>query len=107
PVAVGELGELFVGISVLGPPEPMDVGDEGALIAALSPGDDGLVLSFREVQATFLPTVWATLPDPRLFVLHLKRKAGLPPDFWSPELRISRYHTESFSDAEMGEDDVG
>ncbi|HKJ94234.1 MAG TPA: AmmeMemoRadiSam system protein A, partial [Gammaproteobacteria bacterium] len=34
PVAAGELGELFVGISVLGPRELMDVGDDGALIAA-------------------------------------------------------------------------
>lgn len=107
PVTAAELGAVFLAVSVLSMPRPLTVADEGALVAALSPGDDGLILTFRDLQATFLPAVWETLPDPRLFISHLKRKAGLPADFWSSELRFSRYHTESFSDAEMGDDDVG
>ena len=40
---------------------------------------------------TFLPAVWEQLPDPRDFVAHLRRKAGLPGRGWSPALRVSRY----------------
>jgi hypothetical protein len=41
--------------------------------------------------------VWADLEDPRKFVREVKRKAGLPDDYWSSTLEISRYSVESFS----------
>ncbi|MDZ7652956.1 MAG: AMMECR1 domain-containing protein [Burkholderiaceae bacterium] len=49
-------------------------------------------------RGTFLPQVWENLPTPREFVAHLKRKAGLPPDFWSSDLSISRYTVEKFTE---------
>ena len=42
-------------------------------------------------RATFLPQVWEALADPRAFVCALKRKAGLPENFWNPQVNISRY----------------
>jgi hypothetical protein len=41
--------------------------------------------------------VWEQLPDPREFLRHLKRKAGLTDDYWSASLKVYRYETESFS----------
>jgi hypothetical protein len=35
--------------------------------------------------------VWEQLPDPAGFLAHLKRKAGLPMDFWAEGVRLSRY----------------
>jgi AMMECR1 domain-containing protein len=67
---------------------------EADLLAQLQPGVDGLILSEGPSRGTFLPSVWAELPTPQLFLTQLKRKAGLAADYWSPEVRIWRYTTE-------------
>ena len=72
---------------------------EVELLAQLRPGMDGLILHFHHYRATFLPAVWETLPDPYMFLTQLKLKAGLPLDFWSPELWAERYTTEYFGAA--------
>ena len=61
----------------------------------LRPGLDGLLLREAGRQGTFLPAVWADLGDPRKFVREVKRKAGLPDDYWSSTLEVSRYTVES------------
>ena len=99
PLRAEELPELDVHISVLGPAEPLKVRDEADLIDQLRPGIDGLILQERDRRGTFLPSVWASLPDPAQFVRHLKRKAGLADDYWSDSIQVWRYTTESFSEA--------
>jgi AMMECR1 domain-containing protein len=74
---------------------------EQELLAQLRPGVDGLILHFGHHHGTFLPSVWEQLPDPPIFLAHLKQKAGLPVDFWSPELRVERYTTEYFGDTDV------
>ena len=96
-----EFGQLDVHISVLSLPEPLQFDSEEDLLARLRPGVDGLILHFRHYRATFLPAVWESLPDPYVFLAQLKQKAGLPLDFWSPELRAERYTTEYFGDADV------
>jgi AMMECR1 domain-containing protein len=54
------------------------------------------VLEFAETRATFLPQVWEHLPEPLEFLAELRRKACLPPRFWHPDIRISRYTVEKF-----------
>ena len=68
---------------------------EADLLAQLRPNIDGLVLeeTATRQRGTFLPAVWETLPDPATFLAHLKQKAGLPRDYWSDALRVSRYTT--------------
>ena len=97
-VQAAEFPALAVHISVLSPPEPLQFASEEALLARLRPGVDGLILQFRQHRGTFLPSVWEHLPDPYLFLNQLKLKAGLPLDFWSPELQVERYTTEYFGD---------
>ena len=46
------------------------------------------ILEFDGRRATFLPQVWEALPDPREFLVALKRKAGWPGDFWSPRVNV-------------------
>jgi MEMO1 family protein len=65
-------------------------------LAQIEPGRDGLILEWRGYRATFLPQVWAQLPEPRDFMAALKRKAGLAADFWAADLRLSRYRVRSF-----------
>lgn len=80
---------------MLTPPAPFPCRDEADLLARLQPGRDGLILRDGARRATFLPAVSANLPDPKEFLAHLKRKAGLPPDHWSATLRFWRYKAES------------
>ena len=96
-----EFPKLDIHISVLSPPDPLSFSSEEALLAQLRPGVDGLIIQFRHYRATFLPAVWEQLPDPYVFLAQLKQKAGLPLDFWSPELSAERYTAEYFGDADV------
>ena len=96
PLRTEEFPLLAVHISVLSPAEPMTFSSETDLIDQLRPGIDGLILEDGVARGTFLPSVWDSLPDPRDFLAHLKHKAGLPGNHWSPDLKIYRYQTESF-----------
>ena len=62
----------------------------------LRPGVDGVILAWRGRRATFLPQVWAELPEPEDFCAALWRKAGLPAGFWAEDLRLSRYTVRHF-----------
>ncbi len=94
PLQAAELAELSIEIAVLGPLESVRASSEAELHARLVPLRDGVVLRWRTHRATFLPKVWEHLPEPQDFLAALRQKAGLPPDFWSPELVIERYATE-------------
>ncbi|MBK8639162.1 MAG: AmmeMemoRadiSam system protein A [Chromatiaceae bacterium] len=98
PVTARELERLHIEISVLTPPTPLSFGSEQELFALIEPGRDGLILEEGLARGTFLPSVWESLPKPVDFLRHLKRKAGLPENYWSDRLRVSRYRTESFGD---------
>jgi AmmeMemoRadiSam system protein A len=104
-----EWPRVHLHISALSRPEPFAVADEAELIAALRPYLDGVVLELPRAvrtstgyvapgRATFLPAVWAQLPDPQSFIQQLKRKAGWPADFWSSDIQVSRYIAEEFAD---------
>lgn len=97
PLTPAEENRLALHISVLTMPRPFPVRDEADLLAKLRPDIDGLVLTDGMRHATFLPSVWEQLPDPRDFVAHLKRKAGLPAAHWSATMRVERYEVEEFS----------
>lgn len=92
-----ELELLEFHLSVLSEPQPMSVESEADLLAQVRPQIDGLILEEGYRRGTFLPAVWESLPDPVDFIMHLKRKAGLPLDYWSDTIRISRYTAEHIS----------
>lgn len=96
PLADSELADLELEVSVLTPPEPMRFTDEADLRRQIQPGLDGLILEDLGARGTFLPSVWESLREPADFLAGLKRKAGLPEDYWSDTLRVSRYRTQSF-----------
>ena len=96
PVDAGERPCLDVEVSLLSPREPLAVKSEREAIAALRPGVDGVVLQYGAMGATFLPQVWESLPRADDFLAHLRRKAGLPPGFWHPDMQVARYTVEKF-----------
>ena len=101
PLAVFEFEVVTVEVSLLSATERIEVADEGDLVARLRPGLDGLILEYGPRRATFLPQVWDGLPDPREFLAALKRKAGLPQDFWSPQMNVSRYDVTKWVESEF------
>ncbi len=94
PLAASERAAIEIKLEILTPPEPLSFDSEEDLLARLEPGRDGLMLEAGSRRGTFLPTVWESLPDPSAFWANLKRKAGLPADFFSPEMVVRRYRTE-------------
>lgn len=95
PVTASEFDALDLHISILSPSEPLHFSSEADLLRQLRPGIDGLVLTDGYHRGTFLPQVWEQLPEPAEFLAHLKRKAGLPVNHWSPTLRVERYSVDS------------
>lgn len=91
PLAASEFSGVAVEISVLSALEPMTVADEQDAIRQLRPGVDGVVFQYGHHSGTFLPQVWESLAEPAEFLAHLRYKAGLPPDFWDSEVKLSRY----------------
>jgi AmmeMemoRadiSam system protein A len=97
PLRHDEFERLEIHLSLLTAPEELSFESEAELLAQLVPGVDGLILLEGALRGTFLPSVWESLPHPQEFLRQLKRKAGLPADYWSDSLQISRYRTESFT----------
>ncbi|MFO1315737.1 MAG: AmmeMemoRadiSam system protein A [Burkholderiales bacterium] len=100
PLSAHEFTATAIEVSVLGPSEPMGARDERDALARLRPGVDGVILARGGRRATFLPQVWEQLPDPREFLAALKRKAGLPGDFWDAHVTLARYTVVKYAERE-------
>ncbi|MCA9056598.1 MAG: AMMECR1 domain-containing protein, partial [Planctomycetaceae bacterium] len=95
-----EVDELELHISVLSDSQPIPMVTEADLLGQLRPGIDGVILIESDLrqQGLFLPSVWEQIPEPRAFVRRLKRKAGLPENYWSPWMQAKRFTVEAFGD---------
>lgn len=103
PLTLAELDHTEVEVSVLSPTERLQFNDEAEARAVLHPGTDGVVLSFRHFRSTFLPQVWEQLPTTGEFLAQLKRKAGLPADFWHDDVQLSRYTVQKWKDSDFAD----
>lgn len=100
PLSAVEWPHLEVEVSLLDPPEPLAFVSEAAALANLQPGIDGVIFSWRHYRSTFLPQVWEQLPVAVDFMAALKRKAGLPGDFWADDVQLARYRVRVFKETE-------
>lgn len=99
PLSEQEFIRTHIEVSLLTPAQPLEFENEAHALNQLRPGVDGLILQFGRYRSTFLPQVWETLPDPASFIGHLKRKAGLSPDFWHEDLQLLRYTVSKWKEA--------
>jgi len=95
-VEAAELASLSAEISVLSALVPLPVSTQEQLADLIRPGIDGLVIDDGVHRATFLPAVWAQLPEKNQFIAQLKRKAGLDRSYWSPAIHCFRYAVDEF-----------
>lgn len=91
PLSPAELEGLSLSLSVLTPPVPMTFKDQEDMLNQLRPRMDGLIIEDGGLRALFLPSVWEQLPDKHQFLAHLKAKAGMAVDHWSPGFKASRF----------------
>jgi len=99
PLTADELDGIRVEVSLLTPAQPMRFSSEADAIGQLRPLVDGVILEVGQRRGTFLPQVWESLPDARQFLRELKRKAGLPADFWSDAVKLSRYQVQKWKES--------
>jgi AmmeMemoRadiSam system protein A len=98
-VGGAEADEVRIEISLLSRPAPVAHAGPAALLEALRPGTDGVLLEYGSRRATFLPQVWDKLPDPAKFMSQLAVKAGLDPEDWRrPEAVVQTYQVEHFAE---------
>ncbi len=101
PLTRGELPDVALSISVLSPARPLRFADQADLLAQLRPGRDGLIIEDDHKRALFLPVVWEQIPEPALFLEHLKAKAGMARDHWSPRFQAWRFVAEEIYAADL------
>jgi AmmeMemoRadiSam system protein A len=99
PVRPDEVARIKIEISVLTEPQPLAFSSPDDLLAKLQPHIDGVVLRLGSRRATFLPQVWAQLPDKAEFLNHLCQKAGCEASAWrGKDTGVSIYHVECFEE---------
>lgn len=98
PLQAPELAQTRVEVSLLTPAVPMQFSSEADALAQLQPNVDGVIFCVGARRSTFLPQVWEQLPDPAVFMAHLKQKAGLPAHFWSDDVRLERYQVRKWKE---------
>jgi AmmeMemoRadiSam system protein B/AmmeMemoRadiSam system protein A len=96
PLDGAEWSGCEVEVSLLTAPTRLRFADEAELLGQLRPGRDGLIVEADGCRGTFLPQVWASVPEPREFVRELLRKAGIAPDTPFARCAVSRYTVVKF-----------
>ena len=91
-----ERDDLRIEISVLGPSQAVPADDEQTLCDQLEVGVHGLILVADGRGATFLPSVWESLPDKRDFIAALLRKAGAPAGRWPASVQARVYRVQKW-----------
>ena len=104
PLSADEFETIAIEVSILSPTQRIAALDEADAIRQMRPGIDGIVLEYGRYRSTFLPQVWDELEQPQQFLAMLKRKAGLPVDFWAADLKLARYTVSKWRETDGMED---
>ena len=101
PLTIAEYESIEVEISLLSALSTLSFTDETSALAQLTPHVHGLIFEYGHHRSTFLPQVWESFSDPLMFMAHLKQKAGLPPNFWEPGVKLHTYTVAKFSESQQ------
>ena len=83
PLSPNELSKVVFEVSVLTPPEPVEVKDPKEYLIKIKAGEDGLIVEKGYYKGLLLPQVpveWGWCEEE--FLCQCCMKAGLPPDSW-------------------------
>jgi AmmeMemoRadiSam system protein A len=97
PINSREFSRMKVHINLLSEPKKLPFKDEKELFGLIK--GRGLILEKGWSKATFLPSVWEQLPEPKEFLSHLCMKAGLEANEWKRDkMAFFTYDSEEFSE---------
>ncbi len=99
PLKKEELDRVSIEVSILTDPQPVPYSTDQDLLKKLRPHLDGVIIRQGYASATFLPQVWAQLPNAEDFLGHLCLKAGLPREAWKrSKLDVATYQVQRFAE---------
>jgi AmmeMemoRadiSam system protein B/AmmeMemoRadiSam system protein A len=101
PLTPEELRGIEMEVSLLSTPTLVPFAEERDLFAQLRPGVDGVIMACGGSRGTYLPQVWADLPEPRQFFASLMQKAGIPADTRLTRCQIWRYQVMKWRESEL------
>jgi hypothetical protein len=95
-----ELDEVVFEVSVLTPPEPVEVENPHDYCSQIKVGRDGLIIERTYCKGLLLPQVPVELGwDEETFLCECCVKAGLPPDSWLLKgTKVSRFEAIIFEE---------
>jgi uncharacterized protein len=100
PLSSEELGKVVFEVSVLTPPEPVNVENPKEYIKKIKVGEDGLIIERGYSKGLLLPQVpveWGWCEEE--FLCQCCVKAGLPPDNWlTKNAKIYKFHAIIFDE---------
>jgi len=100
PITSDELGGVVFEVSVLTPPEPVQVDNPKDYISKIKVGEDGLIIERGYLKGLLLPQVpieWGWCEEE--FLCQCCMKAGLPPDSWlTKDAKISKFRAIIFEE---------
>ncbi len=99
PLTLAEYAQVEVEISLLSALSAVTFSDETSALAQLKPRVHGVIFEYGHHRSTYLPQVWDNFADPVMFMATLKQKAGLPPNFWEPGVKLHTYTVAKFSES--------
>jgi uncharacterized protein (TIGR00296 family) len=106
PLSLDELSRVVFEVSVLTPPEPVEVQNPKEYLSKIKVGEDGLIIEKGYYRGLLLPQVpveWGWCEEE--FLCQCCVKAGLPPDSWLTKgVKIYKFKGIVFEEeAPMGE----
>ncbi|WP_202319287.1 TIGR00296 family protein [Archaeoglobus neptunius] len=102
PVRLSEMNEIVVEVTVLTPPEKIDVKPKD-LPRHVEIGRHGLIVKMGPFSGLLLPQVAVEYSmDPEEFLSETCMKAGLPPDCWLTGAEVYRFEGQIFKEVEPG-----
>lgn len=102
PLRAEELPHIVVEVSLLTPPQPIEVKKQRDLPKQIRLGEDGIVVAQGAYRGLFLPQVATEHHmDAETFLSECCMKAGLMPDAWLEDsTRVKKFQTEIFEEVE-------
>ena len=100
PLTFDELGKVVFEVSVLTPPELVDVKNTKEYLSKIKVGEDGLIVERGPYKGLLLPQVpveWGWCEEE--FLCQCCMKAGLPPDTWlTKDAKIYKFNAIVFDE---------
>jgi len=92
PLSKNEFDKISIKVSLLSEPQLIEFENEQDLLTKIYP--NGLIIKDNAKQAVYLPVVWEQLPNPEDFLISLKIKAGMKPDYFSQNFEAYKFSAD-------------